>query len=271
MPDTHHVVSKDGTRIAFSTRGAGPPLVLVHGTLGWQGRWRPVLPALAEHFRVVCIDRRGRGESTDGPSHSLAREAEDVAAVVDSLDEPTRLLGHSYGALCALEAALIARNLDRLVLYEPALPLGNGPLSPPGGVERLQALLAEGDRDGAIVAFLREFLQMPEPQIAAFRGSDGWKNRVAAAHTLPRELLAEEHYHLDPRRFQHLTVPTLLLLGGDSLPMFHAITDALDKALPASHVVVLPGQQHIAMDTAPELFAREVSRFLAESGGPTTS
>lgn len=71
------------------------------------------------------MDRRGRGESGDGPAYSLDREAEDVAALVDSIGQPVNVLGHSYGALCAIKAALLTNNIRRLILYEgvPAITI----------------------------------------------------------------------------------------------------------------------------------------------------
>ncbi|MEZ4523551.1 MAG: alpha/beta hydrolase [Thermomicrobiales bacterium] len=100
------VISKDGTPIAFECTGSGPPLVLVHGTAGSHERWAPILSALSAEFTVYAMDRRGRGASGDSEYYSIEREFEDVAAVVETLDEPVNVLGHSYGGTCALEAAL---------------------------------------------------------------------------------------------------------------------------------------------------------------------
>ena len=115
------VASKDGTPIAYWRSGEGPPLVLVHGTTADHSRWAPVLPAFEQHFSACAIDRRGRGGSGDSDEYAIEREFEDVAAVVDSLGEPAFLIGHSYGAVCALEAALLTRNVRKLVLYEPPI------------------------------------------------------------------------------------------------------------------------------------------------------
>jgi len=104
--------------------------------------------------RTLAVDRRGRGASGDSEAYAIEREYEDVAAVVDSIGESANLLGHSYGAACALGVALLTRYL----------------------------------RDAEAVAV----------------------------------------------------------------------------ALPDSRILILPGQQHIAMYTAPELFAREVVNFLVE-------
>jgi pimeloyl-ACP methyl ester carboxylesterase len=258
-------VSHDGTRIACYRGGAGPPLILVHGAIATSKRWTPILPALEEHFSVHAVDRRGRGESGDGPNYAVEREFDDVAAVIDGMEEPAHLLGHSFGGICALEAALRTRNLRKLVLYEPPLSIPGLPLHPEGGIDRLQALLDAGDREEALSTFLREFVRMPPQELARFRASPVWPARVAVAHTLPRELGAVERYRLDPQRFQDLHVPTLLLLGGDSPPLAKAGIQALDAALPNSQVAIMPGQQHIAMNTAPDLFLHEVLKFLGGS------
>src|SRR3954464_9972824 len=97
------VTSKDGTPIAYWQSGQGPLLVLVHGTAADHGRWAPILPAFEQHFTICAVDRRGRGGSGDPEEvYAIEGEFEDVSAVVDSLGESTILLGHSYGALCAL-------------------------------------------------------------------------------------------------------------------------------------------------------------------------
>src|SRR3712207_1060459 len=145
------VTSKDGTPIAYRRSGQGPPLVLVHGTAADHNRWAPVLPAFEERFAVFAVDRRGRGGSGDSDDYAIEREFEDVAAVADSLGEPTVLLAHSYGALCALEAALLTRNIRKLVLYDPGIEVAGQEIYPPEVIERLEALLEAGDR-GAVVA-----------------------------------------------------------------------------------------------------------------------
>ena len=82
------VRSLDGTEIAYWTSGEGPPLLLVHGTPADHTRWRPLLPYLEPHFTVHVMDACGRGQSGDGPEYDIAREYEDVTAVV------TRSPGH---------------------------------------------------------------------------------------------------------------------------------------------------------------------------------
>jgi pimeloyl-ACP methyl ester carboxylesterase len=257
-------LSKDGTPIAYQRSGAGSPLVLVHGTGGSYLRWKPILPMLERDFTVYAVDRRGRGESGEAASYAIEREFEDVAAVVDSIGNEVNLLGHSFGAICSLEAALRTTRLRKLVLYEPPLPIPGVPIYPEGVIDRLQTLLDSGDRRGVLITFMGEVVRMPVHELELFQSSPAFSARIAAAHTLPRELRAHESYQFKPERLKDLNVPTLLLLGGDSPPFFKAAIEALHAVLPNSRIVVLPGQQHIAIDTAPDLFTREVMAFLAE-------
>ena len=255
-------ISRDGTGIACFESGSGPPLVLVHGTTADHNRWVPILGALEKRFTVCAIDRRGRGASEDAADYAIERELEDVVAVVDGIGGPVDLLGHSYGAICSAEAALLARNVRKLILYEP-LPTGV-PLYPAGVVERLEARLDAGDRAGVVETFMLEIVRMPEAQLERMKASPVWQARVAAAHTIVRELRAHRGYAFVAEKFRGLRTPTLLLLGGASPAFFGAAIDAAHAAIHGSRVVVLPGQQHVAIDMAPDLFAREVLAFLAD-------
>ena len=106
------------------------------------------MPAFEERYTVLAVDRRGRGGSGDAEDYELEREYEDVAGVVDSLGEPVNLLGHSYGALCALEAALLAKNIRKLVLYDSGIEVASQEIYLHEVIEQLEALLGAGDRDG---------------------------------------------------------------------------------------------------------------------------
>jgi pimeloyl-ACP methyl ester carboxylesterase len=262
--------STDGTAIAVLREGAGPPLVLVHGTTADHTRWSWLMPELTRHFTVLAMDRRGRGQSGDSANYSLDLEYDDVAAVTAAAGPGAMLLGHSYGALLALEAALRVSNLHRLVLYEPAFPVDGQPVYPPGTAERFQALLDKGDRDTLLTVFLRELAGMADDDIAALRAQDFWDRRKTLAHTIAREL-ADGDYVFDPARFAGMTVPTLLLVGENSPPMLTAPSARLAATLPAGRVVVLPGQGHVAMTTSPELFLRAVVSFLTEERSAGTA
>ncbi len=255
------VTSRDGTAIAYFRSGGGPPLVLVHGATADHTRWAPLLPALEQQFSVIAIDRRGRGHSNDASSYAIEREFEDVAAVVDAIGEPVFLLGHSYGAVCSLEATRLTNNVKKLVLYEPPIPTGMRFYSP-DIIEHVAALLAQGDREGVVMTFFREVVRAPETELRMITSLPNWPARVATAHTISREMRIDSSYAFCPAAFLEMNVPTLLLLGGDSPPIMKAATEAVHRAISTSRIDVLPGQQHTAMNTAPELFLDKVTGFL---------
>jgi pimeloyl-ACP methyl ester carboxylesterase len=258
------VVSKGGTRIACFEAGVGLPLVLVHGTAADHTRFGPVVPKLKERFTVFAIDRRGRGASGDSSDYALEREAEDVAAVIDDVagDGKACLLGHSYGAIVCLEALVLTDRIERLILYEP--PISVGPTSHPSDViSRFEALLAKQEREAVVETFFTEIVKVPATDVATLKSLPSWPSRVAAAHTIPREMRAEAAFVLRAERFASLRVPTLLLLGGDSPAFFKAAIEAVEGAVPGSRVEVLPGQKHMAMNTAPEMFSTTVNAFLS--------
>lgn len=255
------ITSKDGTHIAFYRSGFGPPLLLVHGSTADHQRWSPIAPRFEKHFTIYAMDRRGRGGSGDSPDYHLLREAEDVAAVVESLGAPVSVLAHSFGALCSLEAVLLTDKISRLILYEPPLPVGL-PLYAPDFPDRMQALLDSGDLDAALEFFLRQEVKMPDQDLEVYRQLPMWQERVKIVPTVLREIVIDRNYAFEAARFAALQVPVLLLLGGDSPLIFRQATEVLDAALANSHMVVMPGQQHIAMDTNPDMFMEEVLRFL---------
>jgi pimeloyl-ACP methyl ester carboxylesterase len=259
-----YVTSKDGISIAYERRGRGRPLVLIHGAAADHTRWEPVFPGLEKHFTVYAVDRRGRGQSRDGDSYAIELEYEDVAAVVDSVPEPVNLLGHSYGAICSLEASLKTSNLRKLVLYEPPIPTGAKKNFPPDAVDRMYSFLNAGDREKALIIFLREIVGIPQDEMEILRSLPSWSSRLASAHTIPREEASLGSYHLKPERFSRMKIPTLLLLGGDSPPFFRVAIETLKRAIPNSRIAIIPGQRHAAMDTGPELFLNEVMGFLIE-------
>ena len=257
------VTSKDGTPIAFRRSGEGKPLLLVHGTTADHHRWAAISPQLEPHFTVYAMDRRGRGDSGDAPEYNINREAEDVAAIVEAIDDPVFVLGHSYGALCSLEAALLTNNISRLILYEPPVPT-DAPLISRDVPERMETLIDKGELEDALVLFMREGPKMPEHELKTYRQLPMWPRRVQHAPTIPREIAIDWTYTFNGEKFADVQVPTMLLLGSDSPPPFHKGIALIDAALPTSQIVIMPGQQHIAMNIDPDLFVEEVLQFLQD-------
>jgi pimeloyl-ACP methyl ester carboxylesterase len=215
------------------------------------------------------LDRRGRGASGDAPGYAIEREFEDVAAVVDAVADAsgsaTDLYGHSFGGLCAFGGATLTAGIGRLVLYEGWPPAdARARELPPGVGGRLDALLAEGNRDAVVETMFREVVLMPEAEITALRAQPAWPARVAAAPTIVRELRAIPQVPFDPGQAARIAVPTLLLTGSDSDDPFAADLATVAAALPDARIGVLDGQRHVADILAPELFARRLLAFLGE-------
>jgi pimeloyl-ACP methyl ester carboxylesterase len=94
------------------------------------------------------------------------------------------------------------------------------------------------------------------------RAAPTWQARVATAHTVAREIRAEEAYAIDRERLRRLGAPTLLLLGEESPDWAREGTEQIHAALPDSRIAPLRSQGHAAIVTAPLLVAEEVTRFL---------
>jgi pimeloyl-ACP methyl ester carboxylesterase len=265
-PVETRITSRDGTEIACFTSGDGPPLVLVHGTTADHARWATILGLLEPHATVHAIDRRGRGASTDGPTYTIEREYEDVAAVVDHVarvsGEKVDVMGHSYGGVVAYGAAGLTDNVRSLVLYEgwPA-PDPSGMHAPAWVQDRMEQLLATGEPEAALELFMREVAGIREEEFAVYRTLPAWPRRVAAAHTILREETGVPAF--DPGSAAALDLPVLLLVGSDSPPSIKNGYETVAEVLPRARVEILEGQQHIAIDMIPEEFTRRVVDFLA--------
>jgi pimeloyl-ACP methyl ester carboxylesterase len=105
------------TGVQVTVWGQGDPVVFVHGSFGWgEETWRDQRP-LADHYRLLLIDRRGFGQTPPDGRVDFARDAEDVAELVE---EGAHLVGHSYGGVVSLLAAAMGPDAVRsLTLIEP--------------------------------------------------------------------------------------------------------------------------------------------------------
>ena len=257
------VISKDGTPIAYHRQGSGPPLILVYGSGSNVKRWFHIIPALEENFTVFAIERSGRGESADHKDYAYECEIEDILAVVDVTDQPVNLFGHSFGALLALDAALLTEKVHKLMLYEAPIALPGEKLLPDGLLDDYEDLLKQEKNEEALIMFYSR-VGITSQEIELMQSNPEWKVRVNSAHTILREWHGSEDYRFKPERFKEFNVPTALLLGSDSPPWAKASTETLYRTLPNSSILELPGQKHTAMVTAPDLFVDVLTQFFVK-------
>jgi pimeloyl-ACP methyl ester carboxylesterase len=255
--------SNDGTSLSYRCSGTGPRIILVHGSATDGGRWLPVLPFFETRFTTCVLDRRGHGESADAKSYCIEAEFNDIASLSAAVDSgPVDVVAHSYGALCALGAACRGAMIRRLVLYEPPLPLQPGSYFRPELSRTMRDALARNDKEGAFEAFAADALALSPDEIDAMRRLSTWAALVGHAALILRELESVERLIGRPELFRECAALTLFLVGGDSPPRYRTTAEALCAELPLSQIVMLPDQGHVAINTAPQLFADAVIDFL---------
>jgi pimeloyl-ACP methyl ester carboxylesterase len=235
------VRSADGTEIAYTREGRGPALVIVTGAFNDRHSSAPLAAGLRGRFTVHRFDRRGRGDSGDTPPWSIAREVEDLAAVIAATGEEPFVYGHSSGAALTLEAAAVQTPMRRLLAYEP-------PYTGPRDVhtsqlESLSELIDAGDLDGAVAMFLRG-AGTPPGVLDRLRASPGWAQMVALAPVLPHEVGLSNRGEIPVDRLEAITIPVLGAAGGLSPDWAHVVADAISAVVPQGRSLLVEGQTH---------------------------
>lgn len=253
------VASKDGMAISVECLGSGPTLLLVHGGTGDRTRWTPLFPLFAPSVTACAMDRRGHGSSGDAREYSLQKEAEDIAAVVASRPGQVFGLGHSFGGVASLEAAFLTSKIVKLILYEPPVRnAGNAAI-----LDRMEKLIAAGDREAALVAFFAEIVKISPGEIALMKTRPSWPGLLASVESSIRQDRALSAYRFEAARMRTLQTPALLLMGGNTAsPELKLAIDSLRRTLPHAQLTVFPGQEHNAMDSIPREFADRVLQFI---------
>lgn len=244
------VISKDGTAIAFERSGQGPALILVDGSLVYRAfdqEGAKLARLLSEDFIVYRYDRRGRGESSDTKPYAVAREVEDIEALIEEAGGSAVLCGFSSGAVLALEAALtLPDKVTKLAMYEP--PLSDDVAARQAWKDyttNLGQALKEG-RDGDAIALFMRVTGAPDDLIEGMRGTPMWTTFEAVAPTLAHDHIAilGEDASVPTERAARVAVPTLVMNGSSSFPFMHPTALALAKAIPNAQHRVLEGQTH---------------------------
>src|SRR5258708_24353186 len=188
------VTAKDGTSIGYDAVGEGPALIVVDGATGYRGAFgggSELARLLAPHFTIYTYDRRGRGESSDTQPFAVAREVEDIEALIDAAGGAAYLYGMSSGGALALETALVLPGkVKKLAIYE--VPYDNSD----AGIAawhsyrtKLDELTAAGQRGDAVALFM-QFVGVPADMIAGMQQSPMWPSLEAVAPTLPYDAAA---------------------------------------------------------------------------------
>ena len=254
----------DGSSVRAFDEGHGPVVLILHGGIDDGSSWRRVAVRLAPRFRVVRLHRRQyRPDLKTGSACTMAEEVEHVIALVRAIGPPMVIVGHSSGAVVALEALVATpRAFTGAVLYEPPCVIG----PPLGGVAlaRAQAAIAAGKSGTALAIFLRDIVCGPAwaARLSKLVVAFSPRIRRMARHQID-DCAAIDQLGNRLDTYAKITVP-IVLLGGDRSPAhLGERLDALERVLPNTERVVLHGQGHAANALAPGRVADVIARFAA--------
>jgi pimeloyl-ACP methyl ester carboxylesterase len=257
------VTSGDGTTIAYERYGDGPPLILVDGAMNSRssGSKPRLVSLLAPHFGVYSYDRRGRGDSGDTLPYAVAREIEDIDALI-AVAGSANLYGHSSGASLALDAAAqLGNRVTKLALYEA--PYNDDPEAQRAWGEYIRNLTEAlaANRRGDAVALFMAYVGMPAAQINGMRQAPFWAGMEALAPTLAYDHTAilGADAAVPTERAANLEVPTLVMAGSASFPFMHETARTLSDVIPHAELRILEDQGH---DVDPEVLTPALVTFL---------
>jgi pimeloyl-ACP methyl ester carboxylesterase len=269
----HTAISADGTRVGYRTIGEGEPVIVVGGALRTGEDYLPLAHALSRRLQVHVMDRRGRGLSGPQGSHySIEKECEDLDAVIAATGA-SRVFGHSYGGLVALETAKRTSTLARLAVYEPGVSVHGSIVT--GWMPEYSRRLARGDSRGAFAVFVRGSGHAPamvtKLPLGYLKLVLRFAIRPAQWQRIEPLLAANLTEHNQVRRldgiacsYQQLDAHVLLLGGTNSRTSSLHTLDALNHHIPHAALELIDGLAHNAPDGgSPNQVAERVEPFLA--------
>jgi len=257
-------IEANGLSIGYSTRGSGPPLVLVHGAEAGREMFDALAPHLAAYFTVIAYDQRDTGSTRDlalpPRNYGLAEAGDDVAALIEALGhDKAHVFGTSLGGnIAQVFAARHPERLDRLILSSTFLAGHSLRSINPGTAEQMAVWRTDPGRYAPEIAtkfFPPDHLRAHPELIEMFRGG-----RRTAEQVARRAGLMGGPY---PLAKGEIAARTLLLMTDEDALIPRAATVAVAEILRDPVIQVIPGVGHIAAIQAPAELARRVVAFLA--------
>jgi pimeloyl-ACP methyl ester carboxylesterase len=274
----------DGARMRYLRAGSGPPLILVHGLLGYSFSWRYTMPALAGYATVYAPDMLGAGFSdrAAGIDHSMLGTAQVLLRFIKGLGISSfDLLGTSHGGAVAMMAAAqcLGRNtglqLRRLVLVAPVNPYSahGKRLAPFFGSPYGAALFR------LVFARTRFFYSYFHARLYADRGIPkgalaGYMAPLAKPGLFEHGLSIVRTWTRDLRELERTLpklagVPTLLMWGEKDTAVYASSAERLAEHFPSSKLIIFPGVGHLPYEECPEEFNRALIEFLTREKLPS--
>ncbi|MFI7482745.1 alpha/beta fold hydrolase [Kocuria sp. M1R5S2] len=266
---THYVTTTDGVTIGGAVHGTGPPLVFLQGVIGdGDIDWQALLRHLTGRFTCHLPSWRGRGLSGDHPDLSFGRLVDDVLAYVDSIGEPTGLVGWSGGAGLALAVAAQTDVVDAVATVEPLTPrlmdeqdraaLGDA-------VVRMGELAAEGRFTDGVRAFAGFVFNDEEVALAEDSGYFEAAGRYVPdlLNFFQQQREYQGPTHEDPAVLGAISAPVLVLAGSDTKPYATAGARYVADHVRNAQIHEIPGAGHAVPLTHPEALAQALTEFFS--------
>jgi len=273
-----HFATVDNLRLRYLRGGAGPPLVLIHGLIGYSFSWRFNLAALEPHATLFAVDQPGMGFSDRDASMDccLSAAAERLLRFFDVVKiESADVLGTSHGGGVAMMlAAMAPERVRRLILVAPVSPwLRHGRLLAPA----LAAIPAGGRLQPLVVrlGLLHRFL-LRRQYADARRVSPGTLEGYLAAFRIPGTLDYARRvlraWRGDLRELERVLpriahIPTLVVWGSRDGVVSPACARPLLRNFERAQLVTLEGAGHVPYEEVPEEFNRALVGFLTQQQG----
>lgn len=268
------VRSRDGAEIRYLSMGDGPSVLIIPGALSMAADYADFARALAEHFTVHVIERRGRGcSSPQGDDYSMAKERDDVLALQERTGA-SFLVGHSFGGLVALESARDNHALTKIAVYEPGVSIDRSiPMDWMPGYEKK---LAEEKYFDAFVEFTRgtgPARARKAPRwlmkllLRIFLSSHERQQMLGLLPENLREHRAVARLDSSYENYREISAEVLLMYGGKSDSKWvNTAMERLAAVLPHSETKEFPTLDHFGIDKkAPREVAAAVSDYFLKS------
>lgn len=272
---THHATTSDGVTLRGTVYGQGPPLVFWHGAYGdGELDWRAMLPHLTGRFTCHLPSWRGRGHSSEHPDLGYGRRVDDVQTYVDSLGEPTGLVGWSGGANPALAAAARTTSVNALALYEPTMGTAmddqdRGAFG--GAIARMAELAAqdrweEAVRAGAGYPFNDDEIAAAD-DVGYFEAAGRYVPNLL--HVLQQLAQWDGPTADDPAVLAAISARVLVIHGEVTKPFWVRSASHVADHVPHARVHVVPTAGHAGPLTHPEVITEILTEFFMPATPPT--
>jgi pimeloyl-ACP methyl ester carboxylesterase len=171
----------------------------------------------------------------------VAREVEDLQAVIDLAGGRASVFGFSSGAVLALRAAADGVPIDRLFLYEPPFHFDEAPPAPPSDLPlRLQRMVDDGRAADVVTTFQREGIGLPEHVVAGIRRSPFFPQLEAIAQSVVHDATLTGSMRVPTPAMAAVRIPTVVMRGGQTWPLLATAAERLAALLPDARLQVLP-------------------------------